>query len=115
MRPLTKKKPTNYLLVSGLFVNIVRPKGLEPLSLVPETKILSIELRAQKTRNKSTPNILPIVGVRNQNSMASAIRPLNYGRIFRAANIRFCIKLQTRFTRLWLLLLVYFIINLKNQ
>lgn len=57
----------------------------------------------------------PIIGVRNQNSMASAIRPLNYGRIFRAANIRFCIKLQTRFTRLWLPLLVYIHLQPKNQ
>ena len=33
------------------FSLLVRPKGLEPLSLVPETKILSIELRAQKFQN----------------------------------------------------------------
>ena len=90
MRPLTKKKPTNYLSVSGLFVNIVRPKGLEPLSLVPETKILSIELRAQKTRNKSNPNILPIVGIGNQNSMASAIRGIGHPTIELRAHISGC-------------------------
>lgn len=48
MRPLIKNKPTNSLSVSGLFVKVVRPKGFEPLSVVPETTILSIELRAQK-------------------------------------------------------------------
>ncbi len=39
------KKSANQLLISGLEILIVHPKGFEPLSSVPETEILSIELR----------------------------------------------------------------------
>jgi hypothetical protein len=48
---IQKQKP---LTTNKLEANIVRPKGLEPLSLVPETKILSIELRAHISGCKYT-------------------------------------------------------------
>lgn len=41
------KKPCKFLTYKALKIANVLPKGFEPLSLVPETNILSIELRKQ--------------------------------------------------------------------
>jgi hypothetical protein len=53
-----KQTPCRYLIYKGFLLQVVVPKGLEPLSREPESLILSIELRDQKIVCKDIKNEL---------------------------------------------------------